>query len=197
MLVSETLESDPAIISPLAALEAAARRMRDERLRFMIVCDEGRASGAVVGVITDRDIVVRCVAAGSDCHKRTVREVMSAELLVCFDDQPVEEARRLMTEYKVRRLPVLDHGQRLVGIVSLDDLTGVDLRTRPQRVAFYKTLSGSGAGRPCNVPLAIVHVTGCQGRDAVEAAAIRRFERDRGIESWTRAADGYELLDQE
>ncbi len=193
MRVKDVMTSPVHVVQPGASVVAAADKMRAANVGSLPVGEGDR----LLGMITDRDIVVRCVAAGSDCHKRTVREVMSAELLVCFDDQPVEEARRLMTEYKVRRLPVLDHGQRLVGIVSLDDLTGVDLRTRPQRVAFYKTLSGSGAGRPCNVPLAIVHVTGCQGRDAVEAAAIRRFERDRGIESWTRAADGYELLDQE
>jgi hypothetical protein len=122
---------------------------------------------------------------------------MSGELLVCFDDQPVEEARRLMSEYKVRRLPVLDDRQRLVGLVSLDDLTGVDLRTRPQRVAFYKTLGASGACRRRNVPLAIVHITGCHGRAEVEAAAIRTFERDRGIGSWSQVADGYELLEPE
>jgi CBS domain containing-hemolysin-like protein len=151
----------------------------------------------LLGMITDRDIVVRCVADGIDCHRRTVRDVMSAELLVCFDDQPAEEAERLMTEYRVRRLPVLDQNQRLVGIVSLEDLSASDLTTRPQRVAFYKTLTASGAGQPHNVPLTVVHVTGCKERDEVEAAAIAKFERDRGVESWTQVADGYELLDQQ
>jgi CBS domain-containing protein len=193
MRVKDVMTSPVHVVQPGASVVAAADKMRAANVGSLPVGEGDR----LLGMITDRDIVLRCVAAGINCHKRTVREAMSTELLVCFDDQPVEEARRLMTEYKVRRLPVLDHGQRLVGIVSLDDLTGVDLRTRPQRVAFYKTLSGSGAGRPCNVPLAIVHVTGCQGRDEVEAAAIRRFERDRGINSWTQVADGYELLDQE
>jgi CBS domain-containing protein len=193
MRVKDVMTSPVHVVQPGASVVVAADKMRAANVGSLPV-GEGRR---LLGMITDRDIVLRCVAAGSDCHRRTVREVMSAELLVCFDDQPVEEARRLMIEYKVRRLPVLDHQQRLVGIVSLDDLTGVDLRTRPQRVAFYKTLTGSGAGRPCNVPLAIVHVTGCQGRDEVEAAAVRRFERDRGIKSWAQVADGYELLDQE
>jgi CBS domain-containing protein len=193
MRVKDVMTSPVHVVAPGVSVVVAADKMRAANVGSLPVGEGDR----LLGMITDRDIVVRCVAAGSDCHKRTVREVMSAELLVCFDDQPVEEARRLMTEYKVRRLPVLDHQQRLVGIVSLDDLTGVDLRTSPQRVAFYKTLRGSGAGRRCNVPLAIVHVTGCQGRDEVEAAAIRRFERDRGITSWTQVADGYELLDPE
>jgi CBS domain-containing protein len=193
MRVKDVMTSPVHVVEPGTSVVAAASRMRAANVGSLPVGEGDR----LLRMITDRDIVVRCVADGIDCHRRTVREAMSAELLVCFDDQPVEEAERLMTEYQVRRLPVLDQGQRLVGIVSLDDLSGRDLKTRPQRVAFYKTLTASGAGQPRNVPLAVVHVTGCHGRDAIEAAAIEKFQRDRGIESWTRVADGYELLDQE
>jgi CBS domain-containing protein len=193
MRVKDVMSSPVHVVQPGASVVAAADKMRAANVGSLPVGEGDR----LLGMITDRDIVLRCVAAGSDCHRRTVREVMSGELLVCFDDQPVEEARRLMSEYKVRRLPVLDDRQRLVGLVSLDDLTGVDLRTRPQRVAFYKTLSASGACQQRNVPLAIVHITGCRGRAEVEAAAIRTFERDRGIGSWAQVADGYELLNQE
>jgi hypothetical protein len=59
---------------------------------------------------------------------------------------------------------------------------------------FYKSLTASGAGQPRKVPLAIVYITDRHARDEVEAAAIRKFEQDRGIDSWTRVADGYELL---
>ena len=193
MRVKDVMTSPVEVVEPGTSVVAAAGRMRAANVGSLPV-GEG---DLLLGMITDRDIVVRCVADGIDCHRRTVRDVMSAELLVCFDDQPVEEALRLMTEYRVRRLPVLDQKQRLVGIVSLDDLSDRDFETRPQRVAFYKTLTASGAGQPRNVPLTVVHVTGCHGRDEVEAAAIRKFEQDRGIQSWTRVADGYELLDQE
>lgn len=193
MRVKDVMTSPVQVVKPGASVVAAANTMRDANVGSLPVGEGDR----LLGMITDRDIVLRCVAEGVDCHRRRVRDVMSAELLVCFDDQPVDEARRLMTEYQVRRLPVLDQKQRLVGIVSLDDLLRRVLRTRPQRVAFYKTLTASGARRPRNVPLAVVHVTGCRGRDAIEAAAIREFEQDRGIDSWSRVADGYELLDQE
>ncbi|MGH6916157.1 MAG: CBS domain-containing protein [Geminicoccaceae bacterium] len=193
MRVKDVMTSPVQVVKPGTSVVAAASTMRDANVGSLPVSEGDR----LLGMITDRDIVLRCVAEGIDCHRRRVRDVMSAELLVCFDDQPVEEARHLMTEYQVRRLPVLDQKQRLVGIVSLDDLLRRVLRTRPQRVAFYKTLTASGAGQPRNVPLAIVHVTGCRGRDAIEAAAIRKFEQDRSIDSWSRVADGYELLDQE
>jgi CBS domain-containing protein len=192
MRVKDVMTSPVQVVEPATSVVAAAGTMRAANVGSLPVGEGDR----LLGMITDRDIVVRCVAEGIDCHRRTVRDAMSAELLVCFDDQPVEEAKRLMTEYRVRRLPVLDQEQRLVGILSLDDLSGLDLRTRPQRVAFYKTLTASGAGQPRNVPLAVVHVTGCHGPDEVEAAAIKKFEQDRRIESWTQVADGYELLDQ-
>jgi CBS domain-containing protein len=192
MRVKDVMTSPVHVVAPATSVIAAAKKMRDANIGCLPVGDARQ----LLGMITDRDLVVRCIADGADCHRRTVRDVMSAELLVCFDDQPAEEARRLMAEHQVRRLPVLDHKQRLVGIVSLDDLSGRDLRTKPQRVAFYKTLTASGAAQLRNVPLAVVHVTGCHDRDEVEAAAIRKFERDRDIQSWTRVADGYELLDQ-
>jgi CBS domain-containing protein len=191
MHVKDVMTSPVRVVDPGTSVVAASGMMRDANVGSLPVGEADQ----LLGMLTDRDIVVRCVADGADCHKRTVRDVMSAELLVCFEDQPAEEARRLMTEYDVRRLPVLDKKQRLVGLVSLDDLSGWDAKTRPRRVAFYKTLTGSGAGQPRNVPVAVVHVTGSHGRDKVEAAAIRKFERDRGIDSWNRAADGYELLD--
>lgn len=190
MQVKDVMTSPVQVVEPDTSVIAAASQMRDANVGSLPVGEGDR----LLGMITDRDIVVRCVAEGIDCHKRTVRDVMSAELLVCFEDQPVEEARRLMTEYQVRRLPVLDHKQRLIGIVTLDDLSGLDLRTRPRRVVFYKTLSASGGGEPRSVPLAIVYITDRHARVEVEAAAIRKFEQDRGIDSWTHIADGYELL---
>jgi hypothetical protein len=86
-----------------------------------------------------------------------------------------------MDEYRVRRLPVLDHDHRLVGIVSVSDLSGRNWNTRPYRVVFYKELTTSASGQLRRVPLAIVHITDRHARDEVEAAAIRKFERDPAV----------------
>lgn len=193
MRVKDVMRTPVHLIGPDAPLVAAARRMRDENVGSLPV-GEGEE---LLGMITDRDIVVRCVADGENCAKTAVRDAMSAELLCCFSDQPVEEAARLMDEYRVRRLPVLDHRQRLVGIVSLTDLSGRDWNTRPHRVVFYKELTTSASGQPRRVPLAIVHITDRHERDQVEAAAIRKFERDRGGRPWRDVADGYELVEPE
>ncbi len=192
--IRDLMTSPVHVIDPNTSLAAAARRMRDENVGSLPV----GAGEELLGMITDRDIVVRCVADGVDCNKHSVRDAMSAELLVCFEDQPAEEAAQLMKEHQVRRLPVLGQDHRLVGIVSLDDLSGRrDLKTKPHRVVFHKSLTTSSFGQPRNVPLAIVYITDRHVREEVEAAAIKKFERDRGVGSWRDVADGYEVVEPE
>src|SRR5712691_12422687 len=72
-------------------------------------------------MITDRDIAVRAVAAGKSA-KTTVGEIMSEEVKYCFEDDTVDDVAMNMAEIKVRRLPVLDHDKRLVGIIALADI---------------------------------------------------------------------------
>jgi CBS domain-containing protein len=193
MQVKDVMKTPVHLIGPDEPLVTAARRMRDENVGSLPV-GEG---DELLGMITDRDVVVRCVADGENCAKTAVRDAMSAELLCCFLDQPVEDAARLMDEYRVRRLPVLDQRHRLVGIVSLTDLSGREWKTRPHRVVFYKDLTTSASGQPRRVPLAIVHITDRHARDEVEAAAIKKFERDRGGRDWRHVADGYEVVEPE
>ncbi len=190
MQVKDIMTRPVHLIEPDASLVAAARRMRDENVGSLPVGE----SGELLGMLTDRDIIVRCVADGASGERMAVRDAMSAELLCCFEDQSVEEAARLMAEYRVRRLPVLDRGQRLVGIVSLNDLSGRTMKTQPHRVVFYKELTTSASGQPRRVLLAVVHITGRRAREEVEAAAIKKFERDRGAHSWRDVADGYEVV---
>jgi CBS domain-containing protein len=106
------------VISPDATLQEAAARMKARDIGPLPVCDRDR----LVGVVTDRDITVRATAEGADPTAIRVQDIMTPEVLYCFEDQLVEEAARLMQDYQVRRLLVLDNDQRLVGIVSLGDL---------------------------------------------------------------------------
>jgi CBS domain-containing protein len=92
------------------------------------VCENDR----LAGTITDRDIVIRAVAAGCNPDATPVREVMTKDLFYCFDDEDIVEAAQLMEERQIRRLPVLNRNKRLVGIVSLGDLA---VRTHHDRLA--------------------------------------------------------------
>jgi CBS domain-containing protein len=73
-------------------------------------------------MITDRDIAIRGAGRGYDPCKTALREIMSHEVASCFDDEEVDEVSRRMAELQLRRLPVIDRGNRLVGIVSLGDV---------------------------------------------------------------------------
>ena len=76
----------------------------------------------IVGMLTDRDIVLQLVADGRDPRTTLVRDVMSTGSISVFDDQSVEEGVELMQKYQIRRLPVLDRSNKLVGIISLGDI---------------------------------------------------------------------------
>lgn len=97
---------------------AAAKLMGRTNLGALPVCDD---KGRLRGMITDRDIVLRCVAVDADPHNVKVSEIMSRGIITTGPFEEVEHAVRLMSEDQVRRLPVLDNG-RLVGMVTLCDM---------------------------------------------------------------------------
>jgi CBS domain-containing protein len=118
MLLREIMSRDVEVIRPDATIQDAAQRMRSLDVGSLPVCDGER----LVGVITDRDITVRATAEGSDPSTRQVRDVMTDDVVYCFEDQDVEEAARLMSERQIRRLVILNRDKRLVGIVAMADL---------------------------------------------------------------------------
>jgi CBS domain-containing protein len=77
----------------------------------------------VIGIVTDRDIFCRVIAQGLDPETTAVRDVMTRDVAMCFDDQEVAEAARAMERRRVRRLPVMDRKRKLVGIMSVGDLS--------------------------------------------------------------------------
>ena len=118
MQVRDVMTKGAECVRPANSLQEAAQRMKSLDVGPLPVCDNDR----LVGLITDRDIAVRAVAEGCDPRTTTVQNVMTPDVLYCFEEQDVEEAAQLMCEHQVRRLVVLNHDKRLVGIVSLGDL---------------------------------------------------------------------------
>jgi CBS domain-containing protein len=118
MKVSEAMTHEVEIIDPNAAIGDAARRMRDDNVGALPVGENDR----LIGILTDRDIVVRGVAENRLGGNTAVRDFMSEHVYYCFDDDDLEQAARIMAEHQVRRLPVLNRNKRLVGIVALADL---------------------------------------------------------------------------
>ena len=117
MLVKEAMSRDVKTVGPDQALQEAARIMLDIDVGALPVGD----SDKLVGMITDRDIAVRAVAAGKGPSAK-VSEVMSREVRYCFEDEDTAHVARNMADQQIRRLPVVDRNKRLVGILALADL---------------------------------------------------------------------------
>jgi len=118
MQVSDVMTRGVECTRPEATLQEAAAKMKSLDVGPLPVCDNDR----LVGMVTDRDITIRATAAGDAPRERRVRDVMTPEVIYCFEDQDATEAARLMKDRQVRRLVVLNRNKRMVGIVSLGDL---------------------------------------------------------------------------
>jgi CBS domain-containing protein len=119
MNVREVMTEGAECVRPSTSLYEAAQKMREFDIGPLPVCG---SKDRLVGIVTDRDITVRGVAEGRDPRTTTVQDVMTRDVVYCFEDQDVHEAARLMQDRQVRRLVVLNRDKRLTGILSLGDL---------------------------------------------------------------------------
>ena len=118
MQVHEVMTKNVKIVSPTATIDKAASLMGEIDCGALPVGENDR----LVGMITDRDITLRAVAKGRVPAQCTVREAMSPDIKYVFEDETTEAAAQNMSRLQVRRLPVLNRQQRLVGILALGDL---------------------------------------------------------------------------
>lgn len=116
--VRDVMTPDPAFVSPDETIQRAAQLMDELNVGALPVC-EGRR---LTGIITDRDITVRCTAAGKAPDQAKVSDAMSAGTQWAKQDDDIDTAREMMAERQIRRLPVVDDNEQLIGIVSLGDL---------------------------------------------------------------------------
>ncbi|MDQ3233002.1 MAG: CBS domain-containing protein [Pseudobdellovibrionaceae bacterium] len=119
MLLSEIMTASVEVISPFTPLQEAAEKMRVFDTGSLPICDGKK----VLGMLTDRDIVVRAVAKGMHPEQTMVSDIMTEEVIYLFEDQDVSEAARLMEDRQIRRLLILNRDEELAGIVSLGDLS--------------------------------------------------------------------------
>lgn len=119
MKVSQLMTTHPKIIPAGESVLQAAETLAKNNIGALPVEKDDR----LIGMLTDRDIVVRVVAAGHDPAKTKVEEVISPQVKYCFEDEEVDHVRQNMQQLRVRRLPVLNRDKRLVGVISLDDIS--------------------------------------------------------------------------
>lgn len=172
-------------IDPTTSVAAAAQKMRDANVGCLLIGQGDQ----LLGIVTDRDIVVRALADGRGAAREQVWTVMSSNPLCCFEEQAADEAARLMEQHGVRRLPVLDRNGRLTGLVSWSDVRGGASTKKPYAVTFYKGLP-DGRGTLRDVPLGTVYVAGVDSEDDAVGAAEGVLRNAWCSQPWRGAADG-------
>lgn len=151
MNVSKVMTTRVSWVGPDFTVSEVARRMRAEEVGALPVAHNDR----LIGMVTDRDIVLRAVADGGDIERVTAKQVMTGPVLYCFEDDSISTVLKNMGDNQVRRLPVLDRNKRLVGVVSLGDLSlaaeqkagGAALREISEKPSSARAASGGGIPR--------------------------------------------------
>lgn len=118
MSIESLLRRPVQTLPPDAPCREAAQLLRDERIGCVVVSEEERP----LGIVTDRDLVVRVMASGLDPDKTPLRDVMSGEPVFLAGQRGIDQVVATMREQRIRRIPIVDAEGRLEGVVSLDDL---------------------------------------------------------------------------
>ena len=119
MQVKEAMHKGVECVAPEITVSVIATKMRDLDVGAIPVCEKDR----LVGMVTDRDITCRAVASGSDLSKTTARDVMTKKVIYCRDTEELDDAIRIMEEKQIRRMPAIDEEKRMVGMLSLGDVS--------------------------------------------------------------------------
>ncbi|MBL6952159.1 MAG: CBS domain-containing protein [Alphaproteobacteria bacterium] len=119
MQVREAMHAEAEWIRPDAPVTDVARIMRDLDIGAVPVCEEDR----LIGIITDRDITCRAVAADVDLSQLMARDVMTKEVIYCRDTEDLQDAIHLMEDKRIRRAPVINDEKKIVGMLSIGDIS--------------------------------------------------------------------------
>ena len=121
MKCRDVMTDNPVCCLPNDSVSQVARVMRREHIGPVPVVTNDQTK-EVIGIVTDRDLAIKVVAEGRDPNRTTVADVMTHTIVVCRDDDDLSSAIAAMEEYQIRRVPVIDLGGRLVGIISQADV---------------------------------------------------------------------------
>jgi len=122
MKISEIMTTNVECVAPDSSIADLASKMKTLDVGFLAVCDNDR----IAGTVTDRDIVIRGIAGRDDIKSLKARDVMTKDVHWCFEDDEVTNVAEQMRENEVRRMLLLNRDKRLVGVVSIGDISKVE-----------------------------------------------------------------------
>lgn len=122
MKVKECMSNIVNTVKPEATVSDCAKMMCERHIGCVPVCDDEKK---VVGILTDRDILLRAVACDKDACNTKVSDIMSTKVFCCDSNSEVEEAEKIMAQEQIRRLPIVEHG-KIAGILTLGNLAAND-----------------------------------------------------------------------
>ncbi len=118
MKVKDCMCHEVAYVNPDCSIEDCAKLMCNNHIGCIPVCNTEKQ---VVGLVTDRDILLRTVGCGKDCKDTPISDIMTCKICSCEPDVDISEAEKMMKENQIRRLPIVDNN-KIVGILTLGDL---------------------------------------------------------------------------
>ena len=131
MKISECMTQDVCFVKPDCNTYDAARIMCENHMGCIPVCNDEKN---VVGILTDRDILLRAVACNKETKTTPVSEIMTTNVYTCNSEKEVTEAQNLMAQNQIRRVPVVDEANKVVGILTMGDLAKHDKKIGQQNV---------------------------------------------------------------
>lgn len=131
MKIKEMMHKGVEWVSPDTPVAKLAKKMLQHDVGALPVGENDR----LIGMVTDRDVAMRGVAKGKDISKLTARDIMTKNVIWCRDSENVDDAARIMERKRIRRLPVIDDHKRMVGMLSLGDIS----HAAPQRISAEVT----------------------------------------------------------
>lgn len=131
MKVKECMCNDVCCVKPDTNLNQVAKLMSENHIGCIPVCDE---NNCICGIITDRDILLRAVACEKDTKNCPVSDVMTSNVCTCTQDDDITNAESKMSQNQIRRLPVCDKNNKVVGILTLGNLAQRDKKIEKQEI---------------------------------------------------------------
>jgi len=119
MKVKDCMCHEVAYLTPDSSVEECAKMMCNKHIGCIPVCDNNKT---IVGIVTDRDVILRTIACNKDIKSTPISDIMTCKVCSCLEDEEVNEAEKKMSEEQIRRLPVVDKNNKIIGIITLGDL---------------------------------------------------------------------------